>query len=155
MDKIQTLIAKIEQSRSQLDAALDKIAPQTEIYPSWKVKQVLDHIAGWDQLIISSLHAYQNGETVPRRVKSIDHYNATSVSDRQALSLEQSRQAYDSARQEVLQMLRGLPEDMLNRRYKAPWGGDCTITSVVRIFLNHEQEHAKQIEEILNKTSQA
>ncbi len=151
MDTVDTLVARMERSRLRLNAALDRIAPQTEIYPSWKVKQVLDHIAGWDQLVVSSLRAYLNGEIPAHSVKSIDQYNAASVSARRGLSLEQSRQAYDDARQEVLQVMHSLPEDMLTRRYKAPWGGNCTISSIVKIFVGHEEEHAKQIEQLLNK----
>lgn len=151
MEKVNSLIAKMERARAQLDAALEKAAPQTEIYPSWKVKQVLDHIAGWDQLVISSLRAYQKGEIPSHTVKSIDQYNAASVSARMDLSLEQSRQAYDEARQEVLHILRSLPEEMLTRRYLAPWGGNCTISSIVKIFVSHEEEHAKQIEQSFNK----
>jgi hypothetical protein len=150
---IDALIARMEQSRARLNAALDKIAPQAEIYPSWKLKQVLDHITGWDELVVSTLHAYQRGDTPARSVKSIDQYNLTSVADRHALSLEQSRQAYTAARQEVLQTLRSLTGELLTRRYKAPWGGNCTIASIVKIFVSHEQEHAKQIEQLLNKSS--
>ncbi|HSB67512.1 MAG TPA: DinB family protein [Anaerolineales bacterium] len=146
---VNALIKKMEHSRALLNTALEKIAPQTEIYPSWKMKQVLDHIAGWDQLVASSLRAYQNGDTPVNKVRSIDIYNATSVTARQDLSLEQSRQGYDAARQEVLEILRSLPEEMLRRRYQAPWGGNCTVSSVVKIFVSHEQEHARQIEEIL------
>ncbi len=151
MDEVNGLITKMARARARLDAALEKAAPQTEIYPSWKVKQVLDHIAGWDQLVISSLRAYQKGDTPSHSVKSIDQYNAASVSSRKDLSLEQSRQAYDEARREVVTILRSLPEEMVTRWYLAPWGGNCTISSIVKIFVSHEEEHAKQIEQLLNK----
>ena len=47
--KTVAAITRMEQSRAKLNAVLDKIAPQMEIYPTWKVKQVMDHIAGWDE----------------------------------------------------------------------------------------------------------
>jgi hypothetical protein len=146
--KIEDLIVKMEKSRSRLNAALDKVAPQAEIYPSWKLKQVLDHITGWDNLVVSSLRAYQSGDMSVPRVKSIDQYNATWVTDLRELSLEESRQAYNTARQEVLHTLRSLPADMLSHRYKAPWGGNCTVASIINTFISHEREHARQIEEI-------
>lgn len=151
--KVETLIARMEQARTNLNSALGKIAPQVEIYPSWKQKQVMDHIAGWDELVSETLRAYQRGETPSRNLKSIDHYNAGSISARKDLTLEQSRQAYENARREVILILRSLPAEMLQQKYKAPWGGNCTVASVVKIFVSHEQEHAKQIEEILNKSS--
>ena len=149
--KIDALITKMEQSRSRLNAALDKITPQAEIYPSWKVKQIMDHITGWDDLVISSLRLYQKGETPARSVLNIDQYNAGSVSARLSLTPEQSRQAFDASRLEVIQTLRAIPPTMINQKYTAPWGGQCTISSIVRIFVSHEQEHAKQIEEVLIK----
>ena len=95
--KIEDMVTKMERSRAKLDAALDKIAPITEIYPTWKVKQVMDHIAGWDVLVYTTLEDYSRGEPPSTAVfGGIDRYNAQSVSERKALSIEQSRQAYTS-----------------------------------------------------------
>jgi hypothetical protein len=151
--KIELLISKMEGSRARLNAVLEKVTPQTEIYPTWKMKQVLDHIAAWDELVLSTLKAYSHGETPGLMVeKGIDQYNARSISARQELTLEKSRQAYDTARENVLQVLRGLPTEVLIQKFPAPWGGLCTVNSIVKIFISHEQEHAKQIEAILNKS---
>jgi hypothetical protein len=152
--KIDALIAKMERSRARLNAVLDKVTPQVEIYPSWKLKQVLDHITGWDELVSNSLRSYSHGETPAFGVMDgIDQYNATSVSARKAIPMDQSRLAYDTARENVIQALREMPPEMLAQQFKAPWGGMCTVASVVKIFVSHEQEHAKQIEETLLKST--
>ena len=151
--RIDVSILKMERSRARLNAVLERLAPQAVIYPDWKVKQVYDHIAGWDDLVVSTLRSYLHEEVPALTVKGgIDHYNAESVSKRKDLSLEQSRQAYDSAREQVLQILRELPPEMLRQKYPAPWGGMCTVNSIVKIFVSHEEEHTKQIEAILNKS---
>jgi hypothetical protein len=151
---IAVSISKMERSRARLNEILDKVVPQVEIYPSWKLKQVLDHIAGWDELMYSTLSAYIKGGTPSLAVTSgIDHYNAESVSARKALSLEQSRRAYDSAREQVLKILREVPPEMLDQKFPAPWGGMCTINSIVKIFVSHELEHAKNIKANLNKST--
>lgn len=146
--KIDALIDKMVRARSVLNAALEKVTPQTEIYPAWKLKQLLDHISGWDELVLAELHAYRNGITPTQIVKGINEFNARSVAARGALTLEQSRRAYDTTRQEVLQTLRELTPEMIIRKYDAPWGGKCTVTSIVKIFVSHEREHAEQIEAI-------
>jgi hypothetical protein len=152
--KIEDLVAKMEHSRAQLNAILDKAAPQIEIYPTWKMKQVMDHIAGWDELVFSSLRAYMKGESPAPAVKDgIDRFNAESVARRKDVPIERSRQEYDVAREHVIRVLRELPSDMLTQKYPAPWGGKCTISSIVRIFVSHEQEHAKQIEEVLKDSA--
>src|SRR4030065_1858728 len=103
---INDMIAKMEQARNQLNSVVDKAAPQVEIYPTWKLKQLLDHIAGWDELMISAYRAYAKGEPPVSIEHGIDQYNAESVSGRNALSLRQSRQEYDEARQKVIQVMR-------------------------------------------------
>ena len=152
--KIDSLIAKMELSRARLNSALDKITPQTEIYPTWMLKQLLDHITGWDELTLTSLRAYSRGETPGLVVKDgINQFNAQSVFARKAISFDQSRRAYDATREKVIQSLREMPPEMLTQKFPAPWGGMCTISSVVKIFVSHELEHAKHIEEILTKST--
>jgi hypothetical protein len=113
----------------------------------------MDHITGWDELVASTLHTYSQGETPAKVVKhGIDQYSAESVRARKDLSLEYSRKAYDAARVAVLQALRDMPAEMLSKNFPAPWGGTCTVTSVVRIFISHELEHAKQIARSLKNT---
>jgi hypothetical protein len=146
------LIAKMEHARTQLNAALEKVTPQKEIYPTWKIKQLMDHITGWDELVATAFHAHAQGGAPAKVVKhGIDQYNAESVNARKALSYEQSRQAYDASCVTVIQSLREMPFDRLEIKFQAPWGGMCTVSSVVKIFVSHEMEHARHIEESLNK----
>jgi len=152
--KIEDMVSKMEHSRAMLNTALDKVTPQAEIYPTWQMKQVMDHIAGWDELVYSSLLAYKNGASPAPMVEAgVDRFNATSVAARKDVSLQQSRQEYDAARARVIQVMRELPPEMLAQKYPAPWGGKCTISSIVRIFVSHEQEHAHQIEEVLKSSA--
>lgn len=154
LDK-DNMIAHMEHARSLLNAALERVAPQMEIYPTWKVKQLMDHIASWDELMVSTYQAYSKGEDLAMTVKyGIDQFNAESVTARKAFSLEESRQAYDAARMKVIQALREMPEEKLSQRFHAPWGGMCTVASVVKIFVSHELEHANQIEETLRNPFQ-
>ena len=152
--EIDTLLNKMEHTRSRLNVVLEKVAPQLDIYPSWKLKQLMDHITGWDKLVASAFHTHSRGATHPLVViHGIDQYNAELVNARMELSLEQSRQAYDSARAEVLQELRVMPAEKLTQEFRAPWGEMCTIASVLKIFISHELEHAKQIEEKLKNST--
>ena len=149
--EIDELIAQLEHARSKLNASLEKVTPQAEIYPDWKLKQLLDHITGWDELVTSALHTHSHGETPALELKQgIDQYNADSVNARKALSLEQSRQAFDSGRAEVIQALREIPAEKLIQELRAPWGGECTVTNMVKIFVSHEMQHAKHIDKTLS-----
>ena len=86
--KIDDLTKKMELARSRLNAAMEKITPQDDIYPSWKLKQLMDHITGWDVMVASAFNAISRGEKPERaNVHDIDAYNATSVRDRTQLIL--------------------------------------------------------------------
>ena len=148
---IEALIAQLNEARNRLNRVVDKINTQAEVYPTWQLKQVLDHITGWDELVLATLRQYQRGEIPERTVRGINRFNDASVAARQVLSVEQSREAYDSARQEVLQLLRDLPAEISERKYRAPWGGTCTIPDILKIFVEHERVHAEQIEKTLEK----
>ena len=141
------LINKMNDARERLNAALERVTPQAEIYPAWQLKQLLDHITGWDELVVSAFRAHSQGDIpgVKMNLDGIDQYNAVSVEERRALSIEQSRQAYDNARAAVILALQEMPAEKLDLRFRAPWGHMCTVSSVVKIFVSHELEHARQI----------
>jgi hypothetical protein len=148
------LIAKLENARGQLNATLDKVPHDTEIYPTWKVKQVLDHITGWDILVAAAFRAHSRGEILGRVVRDgIDPYNAHSVLQRKSLSFAESRQVYDDARADVIRAMREIPEEKMTQKFKPPWGGMCTVAAVIRILVSHEIEHAEQIENSINNLS--
>jgi len=146
----EDLIAHLSHARAKLDAALERVSPGAEIYPDWKLKQLLDHITGWDELVAAALQMHARGEQPPLAVKhGIDRYNAASVRTREQLTLEQSRQAYDAARAALIQALSQMPDEKLTHSFRAPWGGKCTVSNMVKIFVSHELEHARQIDESL------
>ena len=142
------LIAKMVHARQMLDAALERLAPQAEIYPAWKLKQLLDHFTGWDELVAGAFRTHAQGDMPDKLMKpgGIDQYNASSVEQRRVFSLEESRQAYHSSREAVINAIQEMPGEKLEQRFPAPWGGTCTVSSVVKIFVDHELEHARQIE---------
>jgi hypothetical protein len=148
--RIEKLITRMEKSRAQLNIALEKLTPKQNIYPSWKVKQLMDHITGWDELVVATLQAYVRGSNPVMMVKDgIDHYNAESVSARKDITLEQSQRDFEMSRQKVLQLLRDLPAEVYEREFPAPWGGMCTIEGIIKIFISHEREHTRHIEAML------
>lgn len=155
-DEMDDLVTKMERTRNRLNIALEKVTPQMDIYPSWKLKQLMDHITGWDELVASAFRAHSHGDVPSIVVKNgIDQYNAESVNARKDLSLEKSRLAYDTAREDVFQALHEIPAEKLAQKFRAPWGGMCTVASVLKIFISHESEHAKQIEKSLKNSTES
>jgi len=147
----EALIAELDCARERLNLILDRVTPQVEIYPSWKLKQVLDHVAGWDDAVIAAILSHSRGDvpavTAPR---GIDYYNAETVTTRESLPLEHSRREYDATRKQLKQAIRDMPSDKFTQPFVSPWGKAGTMAWLVKIFVEHELEHAREIEEILN-----
>jgi len=149
--KCEEYITNMERAREELNLLLESVTPQTEIYPSWKLKQLLDHIAGWDDLMISVYRIHAQGGTPVRVVRhGINSFNEELISARKGLSVAESRNAFNKSRAEVMQALRDIPSERLDLEFKAPWPGTCTVEKTVEILVKHEKEHTRHIREILN-----
>jgi uncharacterized damage-inducible protein DinB len=149
---IDDLMIKMENARSRLNSAIERMTPHAEIYPAWSLKQLMDHITGWDELLASSFRTHSRGDPpIMIEDRGIDRYNEESILARKELSLESSRKAYDEARLEVLEALHAMPPEKRNQKFLSPWGDLCSIASVLKIFISHEIDHADHLEERLNK----
>jgi hypothetical protein len=149
MEEKTRLIQQLDEAREKMRAVLADIDTQMEIYPTWTIKHVLAHITGWDEATTSSLRAHAGGEepAVPA-VRGIDFYNAQSVATREALSYEQIVKEWELARRELKAAINKMPDEIFNEPLLLPWGQTGTIAQVVAIFANHEEEHAREIQEL-------
>lgn len=145
------LIQTLESARSHMEAIVASIDPALPIYTPWKIKEVLDHIAGWDDAIIASLSAHMAGEIPATPAKlGIDHYNAQTVSTRETIDYDHSLREWRATRQLLLKQLAELPEEKLAQPFILPWGPRGTIAEVVEIFAEHESQHAEEIQAIVD-----
>lgn len=144
------LIAQLIHSRQVMGEILRRLPYEQEIYTGWKVKELLAHIAGWDDACVTSIRAHLAGqEPGTPAERGINYYNAQSVLERQELSLDQISREYEQARSEFLQLIREMPEDKLNQSFILPWATVGTVEDMVRIFSEHEEGHAKEIEALI------
>lgn len=148
--EIDTMISRLKHARLQLDAVIEQAAPGIEIFTTWKLKQMLDHIAGWDELMVTAFRAHTRGDPpVSMQASNLDQFNAGSVDSRADLLIDESRRDYDLVRQMVLDVLRTMPLEAFQRPFTTPWGRTCSIQQAVEIFASHEEEHASHMLESL------
>lgn len=151
MDKFQ-LIAELDKARLRLNQVLSHADDKREIYPTWKLKQVLDHVAGWDDAVIASIQSHARGEvpavTAPR---GIDYYNAETVTTRESLPLSTTRMEFEATRLILKELILNLPEEKYQEAFISPWGELINTAELVGIFIHHETEHAREIEQILQQ----
>lgn len=149
MDR-EALLKELIHSRQVMRDTLDRLEPQREIYPEWTIKELLAHLAGWDDACIASIRAHLRGqEPETPAERGINYYNAQSVLERVNLSLEQITREFDQARAELIQLIREMSDEKLEEAFILPWATKGTVHDLVLIFTEHEEEHAHEINALL------
>lgn len=144
------LVQQLDQARERMRAVLEHVDTDREIYPTWTIKQILAHIAGWDDAAIASLKAHVSGtEPGTPAAEGIDVYNAQSVETREALAYDQVVKEWELARDELKRTILAMPRDKLEATMLFPWGKTGTVAQIVAIFASHEIEHAEEIQQII------
>jgi len=142
MDLNTSLLKRLDDSRSGLLSILPRVDTKLEIYPHWTIKQVLDHIAGWDDAVIAALASHRDG-LVPATPadQGINQYNASSIASRADLGFELSFLEFNESRGRLRDLILRLPENKLAEPLITPWGAPGTVSGIVEIFVEHEESH--------------
>ncbi|MEP7133601.1 MAG: DinB family protein [Chloroflexota bacterium] len=152
MSDKETYIKRYETARAELREILKLAQGNPQIYSPWRMKEVLDHITGWDDAVIASIKSFLVGD-VPATPASrgIDAYNLETVASREAIPYEVTQREWEASRAELLKLLGKMTDEQLHTQFGFPWGDSGTIEDLVEIFTEHEETHAKEIREIIEK----
>jgi len=152
MSDKETFINRYETARNEMREIVKLAQGNPTIYQPWRMKEVLDHITGWDDAVIASIQSFLAGE-VPATPASrgIDAYNTETVTSREAIPYEVTQREWEASRTELLNLLQKMTDEQLHTSFVFPWGENGTIEDLVEIFTEHEETHAKEIREIIEK----
>ena len=144
------LLQRMDETRSKIETLLPKVDPNKEIYLGWTIKDLLAHMTGWDDATIDSLRAHVIGRppSVPA-ILSLDEYNNSTVSSRKDLDYDQVLKEWRLTRQVLRTIIEKMPEDKFFGPIVVPWGNKATVTYLVDMFRDHEEEHALDVREWL------
>jgi hypothetical protein len=150
MSERAVYVKRFENAREKMRQMVQAAQENPVIYESWRMKEVLDHITGWDDAMITSIQSLLAGEVPATPAeRGIDYYNEETVSSREALPYALTRQEWEASRVELLRLINGMTEEQLHRPYVLPWGETGSIEDMVAIFTHHEETHANEIGAIL------
>lgn len=147
MEERTELIHQLEEARQELRAALEGIKSEMEICPGWTSKELLAHIAGWDQVTIPSLRAHARGiEPDASATGDFDLVNVQLIETYQALSHSRMAGECERVRDELKTAIEEMPEERLAEPFLFPWGERGTVAELVAILAGHDREHAQEIQ---------
>jgi hypothetical protein len=142
------VLNQLDASRAEFQAAIDRrdlldvVYEETEDSDAWLLKDLLTHIAAWEQTAITALQTILQGEEyipIINEKMSIQDFNDLNFARRQHFSPEKAAQEWQETRDWVRQLVQELPDDKRTLRY--PWGGQGTPLRMVLGLVHHEQEH--------------
>lgn len=150
MSHRDTYIQHLETARAEIREIVKYAQDNPTIYEPCRMKEVLDHITGWDDAVIASIRSLLAGEPPAAPAsRGIDYYNAQTVSSREPISYQVTQREWEASRAVLLDLIREMTEEQLHTRFVLPWGAQSTIEDMVEIFTEHEETHAKEISEII------
>lgn len=152
MENRELLLQRLQDAREKMRQVVQRADMLREIYPHWRMKQIIDHLTGWDDAtLVSFRHHLEHGVPYTPATRGIDDYNARTVTERETLDLAHSLQEWEVTRAQLIELIRSAPQDMYETPFIFPWGNAGTIEQLALIFIEHEEDHAKEISEILDR----
>jgi len=140
------LIQRFNEARHKVRALLSDIDIHMDIYPGWTIKEVLAHLAGWDDATILTLEAFSAGNPPPvPAVRGINLYNSQTVAEREKLNYEQIVREWDLVRKQLSSILESIKDEKLGATIVSPWGPSMTVAELITVMTEHEEEHAEDI----------
>jgi len=150
------LISQLQHARAEMLSHLNEVDQNRHIYPLWTIREILAHITGWDDAVIASLNAHIAGrEPGTPASRGIDAYNVSTVSTREGLDYDHIYREYIHTRATLIDLVNNMPLEKAAQRFVVPWGGEGDLAGLLKIFIDHEIEHAEDVHKIIRDAASA
>ena len=147
------LLEKIKQTHADFVTALadlpEEVMTKRPVIDWWTLKDLLGHIAMWQQIAIRFIAEYKQGGC-PKPLgladdAAIDAYNKRGVELRRDLSLAKVRAEFDAAYRDLVAAVESLRDEDLIKILPEPWK-NRTLEYLIKInSYTHTPEHTEQI----------
>ena len=144
------LVAVLNAARDELLASVDLIPPADRasrpVCGYWTLKDLVGHLADWEQVGVAGLRDMATGrppDVAP--IPDIEAWNREHAAAREDQPWETCWEDLHETRDQLLDVLRGMDQEQIERSYRFPWGPRGTTYEWVRVFATHDREHAHDL----------
>jgi hypothetical protein len=148
------ILKTIKEQHAQLLAALaeipEDVMTKRPIVEWWTIKDLLGHIAMWEQVALKFIAEYRQGG-LPKTLgmnddDAINAYNKREAAIRRDWSLARVRAEFDTAHRDLVAAIESLSDADLAQPLPAPWGKGDNLEKLIAInSYQHNPEHIEQI----------
>ena len=136
------LTGELGASRLALLDVLKRVPDDAWAPQAWGVREVVAHIAAWDEVSVQAVEAAGNGATAPEVVRDEDAFNAAAVAEFAALSAVQVVVRLHAARARLVATV-SRAGDLTEVQF--PWGPKGALSKMILGLVGHEREHTAEL----------
>jgi len=145
-------LARLAESRRALHQAIEGLneeeMTQVQVEGVWTVKDVLGHIASWEEICLAPLCHYVDGGPFDAQViKDYLAWNDEQATRKRDIPLDAILDELATIRQELVTTASKLSADQWEGRVSVPWGGRETVAEALDGLCQHELEHVRTIQQ--------
>ena len=148
----EDVLAKLAESRRDLHGATQGLneeeMTQVQVEGVWTIKDVLGHIASWEDICLEPLRRYADGD--PFKVEVIKDYlilNEELAARKQDIPLDVIQDELDAIRQKLVATASKLSAEQWEQRVLFPWGDEGAVAEMLDELYQHELEHVHAIKQ--------
>jgi uncharacterized damage-inducible protein DinB len=156
VDKREELIRKLREVRSLLLTTTlglkDKELTQELITDKWALKDILGHVASWEEEFIRVIQKFLREENpeydyLIKEENNWSEWNLSQWEKKREWSYKTTLEKFSSVHEEFIALIKNLKVEDLAVRKSGSWGSESTIEEIILSQIDHEIEHCRQIVE--------
>ena len=148
----EDMLAKLAESRRDLHRATQGLSEEemtlVQVEGVWTIKDVLGHIASWEEICLEPLRPYADGN--PFQVGDVKDYllsNEGLAARKQDTPLGAILDELDAIRQELAATASKLSVEQWEQSVIFPWGDEGPVAEMLDELYQHELEHVHAIQQ--------
>ena len=148
----EDILTKLAESRRDLHRAIQDLSEeemtQVQVQGVWTIKDILGHIASWEELCQEPLQRYADGDPFEAEVtKDYLSLNPVLVSRKHNTPLDTILAEWDAIRQELVAAASKLSAERWVQSVLFPWGDEGPVAEMLEELYEHELEHVQAIQQ--------
>lgn len=153
-------IKLLQDDHKELESVLENLLPEDlvtfRVLGTWKIKDVISHLSGWNIELKNSIDRLLNNEELWFFTESEDFFNKIQVMKRKSYTVEQVLEEWESTLTELIVRINNLTDEEWEFTLKYKWKSGDLVT-VKSLFgyrkkgKGHEGYHALLIEEYFDR----
>lgn len=153
-------IQQLRAGRKELQETIHGLTEEDFLRPKaidkWTLKDLLAHIASWDEEMVRVLQTFTlPGESIYTYAiadrNGFAVWNEEQITARRERTMPEIMSEFEIARRDLIQVVEGLTDAVLNRSRMTSWGKAATGFELIMTQVDHDREHAEQVRSFRKK----